>query len=323
MREIDFTPVKLKETNTSAFSNLELDLIKTLAYFDIFNYPLIPDELVDFSKLEMENIKENVIKKLKLLTDKEVIYEFNGYYLLQNDKRLVDRRIAGNNKANSVMNKAFRRAHFIGQFPFVRSVYLSGSISKGFLDEEGDVDFFVITKEGRLWISRTFLILFKKIFLGNSKKYFCVNYFIDENHLKIEEENLFTATEITTLTPAFDRNLYDRFCDENSWSKFFYPNFPKQKIQHHGTKNSSVLEKLLESVLGNTFLMKVEVFFMKLTIKRWKKKFTTFDKVEFDLALKSTTNVSKHHPQNFQNKVINSFNKKLINLEKLYNIKFH
>ena len=84
-------------------------------------------------------------------------------------------------------------------FPFVRGVFLSGSISKGFMSESDDIDYFIITAPGRLWLTRTLLILFKKIFLFNSFRNFCLNYFIDSENLYIPEHNRYTATEIVFL----------------------------------------------------------------------------------------------------------------------------
>ena len=91
---------------------------------------------------------------------------------------------------------------------------ISGSLSKGYYDDDGDIDFFIITSPKRLWIARTFLILYKKIFLLNSRKYFCVNYFISSNALEIEEKNIFTATELTTLLPMFGNGSFHKFYEK-------------------------------------------------------------------------------------------------------------
>ena len=48
----------------------------------------------------------------------------------------------------------------------------------------------------------------------------------------------------------------------------------------------------------------------KITLIKWKSKFKHLDKEDFDITLKSTKSVSKHHPQNFQKKVIDTLNEK-------------
>ena len=77
---------------------------------------------------------------------------------------------------------------FISKFPYVRAILLSGSISKGYMDKDSDVDYFIITQPNRLWVTRLLLMLFKKIFLFNSRKVFCINYFVDSEKLEIEEK---------------------------------------------------------------------------------------------------------------------------------------
>ncbi|MEZ4965453.1 MAG: hypothetical protein R2791_09430 [Saprospiraceae bacterium] len=52
----------------------------------------------------------------------------------------------------------------------------------------------------------------------NSHKYFCVNYFVDTEHLEIEDKNLFTATETVTLLPLYGRDWYEGFYKALSWA---------------------------------------------------------------------------------------------------------
>ena len=68
--------------------------------------------------------------------------------------------------AKEIMPKALKTSNFIAKFPYIECVSLSGALSKGYYDDDdGDFDFFIITKPNRLWIARTLLILYKKIFL--------------------------------------------------------------------------------------------------------------------------------------------------------------
>ena len=80
-----------------------------------------------------------------------------------------------------MMKAAKRVGTFIHRFPYVRGVYLSGSLSKhGITGKDDDLDFFIITKAGRVWAAKLLLIAFKKIVLLNSEKYFCINLLMSE-----------------------------------------------------------------------------------------------------------------------------------------------
>ena len=85
-------------------------------------------------------------------------------------------------------------------------------------DNRGDVDYFIITKNNRLWLCRANC---EKIFLFNSRKFFCVNFFLGSS-LLIDENNIFTATEIFTLQPVFNKELYCKLIEINSWVEDYY-----------------------------------------------------------------------------------------------------
>ena len=293
-----------------------MNSLKTLLYFSIFNYPLKKDEIYSFSSLENKMMLES---ELSHLVDHKVIFKIDDYYLCLEKESLVRRRILGNKMAEEIFPKAKRISKFIAKFPFVRGVGISGALSKGYHDENSDIDFFIITKPERLWIARTLLILYKKIFLFNSRKHFCVNYFVASNTLEIAEKNKFTATELITLIPMCGKEVFQTFYAENSWAKEYYPNYDKNKFQVSDPKKP-VLSKLIETILKNSFGAFVDRFLLKLTYRKWKRKFKFIGKEDFDIAMKSTKNVSKHHPQNFQKKVIDTLNEKYSSIENRHNI---
>jgi len=167
-----------------------------------------------------------------------------------------------------------------------------------------DVDFFIITEPGRLWLSRTLLVIFKKIFLLNSHKYFCVNYFVDTEHLGIEEKNLFTATESVTLLPMWGREFYEAFCKKNAWAWQCYPHFSFRSTTEVPPHSRRFFKKILENLFAGSFGNWLDGKAMRFTVAYWKKKFRHLDHTAFDIALKSRRGVSKHHPLHFQEKVL-------------------
>ncbi len=48
--------------------------------------------------------------------------------------------------AEEIMPKALKRAQLIMSFPYVESVSISGALAKNYYDDDGDIDFFIITK---------------------------------------------------------------------------------------------------------------------------------------------------------------------------------
>src|SRR5450755_717443 len=174
---------------------IDKDILATLTYFNMFDYPLRKREIFiflghcdDFHEFE---------RALENLTNESAIFKVGEFYSLQNNYTLAERRYKGNEKAAKMLKKAEKAANIISAFPYVRGVAVSGSLSKYFADENADIDFFIITAANRLWIARTLLHIFKKFtFIFNMQDLFCMNYFVDEAEPCIIEKNIYTAIEI-------------------------------------------------------------------------------------------------------------------------------
>lgn len=300
--------------NNLTLNPLKRSIIRTLAYYDIFSYPLTADEIY-YNLDENHTTPEEVKTELESLYSNQLIQFKGKFYLLNNDDSYIKRREAGNELAVKRLKTARRVSGFISRFPFIRGILLSGSISKGFMEEDSDIDYFVITHPNRVWFSRLMLMIFKKIFLFNSKKIFCINYFIDSENLEIEEKNIFTATEIVTLLPTFGVNIYEEFYNKNLWVRQFYPNFPMRKTNEVLDRKNGIVKSLLEKILGNKLGDKFDDFAMALFDRFNKTKYKDYDREEFKLAFKSSKKESKHHPKFFQRKVLQEFDNKIQSLQ--------
>ncbi|MBW1295775.1 nucleotidyltransferase domain-containing protein [Aquimarina litoralis] len=292
-----------------------MNSLKTLLYFSIFKYPLSAKEVYRFSAATDQNEINN---ELAYLEQKGVVSTDNNFYFLEDNLSSVSRRIEGNKMANSVMDKAIRKGVFISKFPYVKAVGISGALSKNYHHKDGDVDYFVITESGRLWVARTLLMLYKKVFLLNSRKFFCINYFVSDDSLEISEKNIFTATELLTLIPITG-NFTD-FYNQNQWASNFLPNLEVNKTSMASLKKKPIISRFIESILQTKIGSFLESLFLKLTLRKWNSKFQTLSKEDFQVAMKSTNGVSKHHPQNFQKQVIDKLNKKYQEFRLKHNI---
>ncbi len=226
----------------------------------------------------------------------------------------------GNDAARNKMKQAIRVSKLIAKFPFVESISISGSLSKNYMEADSDIDFFIITKPKRLWLCRGLLVVFKKLFLFNSRKHFCINYYVDSNNLLIADQNIFTATEIVHLIPTYNGDLFLEFLKQNAWSKIYYPNKNAPKLFGIPRVKSSV-RVFLEWMINGTVGEWLDGFFFRITLNRWKKKFGHFNEDEFDLNLRSRKNISKHHPRGYQKVVLDAYFKLTEAYQLQYNVK--
>lgn len=285
-------------------SKVESSVIRALAYNKVFRYPLLKSEVEYW--MDVSTTKEETLDAIEGLVHDGLIFDDDGYLGLESKmlKERIERRNLGNRRAKKMLASGTKYYRLISSFPFVRAVLLSGSISKNYMDNDGDIDYFIVTEPDRLWITRTFLILFKKIFLLNKKKYFCVNYFVTNEALELNEKNKFTATEILTAIPVYGESCCDDLIRKNAWSKDFYPNRLTSSRDEMVEPSFSAFKSFFEFCLSGGLATKIDHYFQKLTMKRWRSKFPEMSEEDFDLALKSTRRVSKHHPSNYQKKVL-------------------
>lgn len=293
-------------------------VLLTLMYFDIFRYPLTESEIV--KSVPVRCAPEELRVTLQKLVNQGLIFQAENFYHVSPEKEIAEKRKEENFRAEAIMPKARRISRFIGAFPYIRGVYLSGSLSKGVLTEKGDIDYFILTQPERLWLARTLLVVFRKLFLFNSHKYFCVNYFVDLNNLEIEDKNIFTATELFTLIPTYGKETYPLLITHNRWAESFYPQFPVREVTGVPENESGILKRTLE-LIGNTRIGEwLDTWCMRMTFRYRKKKFSGMTNTDFNVAFKTRKYISKHHPANFQKKVTDKLKEKILHFEEKHKL---
>ena len=210
---------------------IQIAILRTLAYADIFDYPLKLEELHRFlinQKTDNQFFKKN-LKDLKQISSKD------KYFFLKNKERNIYLRKKREKYSRGKIKIAQKVAIWLKQIPWVKMVGITGNLAMFNADKEDDIDLLILTKKNRLWLSRFLAILITEL-LGLRRRpgqkivanKICLNMFLDEDHLQvpIKERNLVTAHEICQLRPLFSKdNFYQKFIQQNQWSQSFLPNW--------------------------------------------------------------------------------------------------
>jgi len=250
----------------------------TLLYFDLFDHPLSASEIYTFFPQKMG--EEEFEKQLS----RQPFRSADGLFHVRRNDEVVFARRKRERKARTMLYASRVVGSCLKYFPFVRGVYLSGSLSKGVNPGDADVDLFIITPEDRLWICRSILTAFKKMFLFNKKKFLCPNYFVSEGHLEIPEKNIFTATELITLRPLYNASMLQRLLDANRWISLFFPNFRRPRSK---SKNgSSMVQRFLEIPMSDGNTSNWDDRLMHYFDKLWEKRYPGYTPEERDLDKK-------------------------------------
>jgi hypothetical protein len=291
---------------------LRSGILKVFAYFDIFNYPLSLEDVLFFRDSETEDYP--VRKELEALVEEGCLFRTGPFFALRNDPTLAEKRTESRQRADVLLPIAEKNARFLFQFPFVRAVFISGSLSKRCAAAKEDVDYFIVTSTNRLWLARTLMHLFKKLtYLRGRQDRYCMNYYVDEEALEIREKNIFTATELITLIPASGNGGIDSFFQANDWTTRFYPRYQQLNRESPGTPRSSFLKRIGEKLLDNRLGDRLDDYLRGLTSNRWRKK---EDRGDLNMhGLKMSLQCSRHfarpNPDIFQQKILSRYQRKI------------
>ena len=290
---------------------VEQCILETLAYYSIFDFPLSQNEICRF--LPPGSKEERLEHALLNLVGQGVIFKIDDCYSLQDQPGLVNRKKEAYARAQQLIPKAMKIGRFLCGFPFVRGIGISGGLSKMYAHEKADFDFFIITKADRLWIARTLMHLYKKFtFLTGKQHYHCMNYFIDEKALKLQDQNIYTAIETMTLIPVSGEAIHE-FFTANNWVTEWFAKYPVVMKAKQQPAPRPWLKRLAEWVFNGSVGEKLDNYLLRLTTRRWKKK---EERRELnyegkEMALRTAKHFAWSNPDSFQQKIVGLYNKRV------------
>lgn len=289
-----------------------LAIAKIIAYSDVFEYPLLLEEISERSTgYSIDQVKSI----LDELLARQLVFKFDDFYTLKDDSKLVARRLKGNKEAEKWLPTASKNAKKLFRFPFVRGVMLSGSLSKNYMDQGCDVDYFIVTQHKRVWLAHLLLFIYRKICFRNHPQLLCMNYFVDEKYLEIPFKNYYTAFECVSVKALYGYSSYDQFVKANQWTNEFFPFYPVENKCDKNNESVSFFKKTIEWGLSNRFGDWLDTLILKIQHKRLRKIYPE------NLFLKDGQNINllKHsikiHAGNYFKKITASLEKKLLEFQ--------
>lgn len=294
------------------YSELSSNILRTVAYFDIFDYPLTAEQIFFFLHVPSTSAEETSAE-VEMLVMNGVLAKEKGYFFLAaSNNTIVEKRIANEARAKRMLSYARHIAAFIKRFPFIRGIFITGSLSKNVAAVSSDIDFMIVTAPGRLWVSKTFLTLFRKIFLLGKSKYFCTNFYLSENGLPLNQRNFYTAIEVVTTKAIWNERLFLRFQKENGWTRTFFPNASVMIDTSLLISDSrSLLQYIAEFVLNILPLTTVDSFLMDSFHAHWKRVFKHLQQEQIDTRFIISPDISSNWPDDRQEPILREYREKL------------
>lgn len=134
---------------------------------------------------------------------------------------------------NIYRKKAHHWAQILVWMPGVSAIFLSGSLAKETAQESSDIDFFIVTKPGKIFTARFFVAGVLKLFgvladdAKNHAGKICPNHYITTDNLEILEKDRYAANLFAhNQFLAGNCQVWEDFVIKNSgWLKSFDKKF--------------------------------------------------------------------------------------------------
>lgn len=218
-------------------TDLEKSIIKTIAYFDVFNFPLTTLEIWKWlyrprERYTLQQVRESLDSSSWL---KEHLILQEGFFALKNRGHIYLLRKQNNNWAERKFQKTILMVKIFRYLPFVRMVAVCNNLSYSNSRDASDIDLFVISRKNQIWLARFFCLLILKILAlrpsdDNRRDKFCLSFFIDESALNLRnimlgQHDIHFIYWFSQFLPVYDPDqLYDKLLQANTWTRDYLPN---------------------------------------------------------------------------------------------------
>lgn len=293
-------------------------ILQTLAYADIFDYPLTAEELHKFL-ITSKPLNFSVFKKnLQGIIRRGGLIKTNGkYFFLKGREKIILLRQKRKFWSQKKIKIAKKVGYWLKFIPWIKMVGITGALAMENADKDDDIDMLIVTARNRLWLTRI-IVVFLVGLLGrrrrpgetNVRDKICLNMFLDENHLGLpkKEQDLFSAHEVVQFKLLWERNnCYQKFLKANLWVKNYLANgLDIKKLRYEDIKG----EKKKNFSISQ-FLNFLEVIAYKIQIAYMAPK-RTGEVVEYQRV--------RFHPRDCRRWILKKYQEKLKELFIVYSI---
>ncbi|MCK4592542.1 hypothetical protein KAT63_03860 [Candidatus Parcubacteria bacterium] len=261
---------------------LEKQILATIVYYDILDYPLTGFEVFLYlvNKNQESRIKNQESSDVcDLLNTSEYLKKYIsrklGFYFLKNQvlksqeapvrpacrtgRRLeptdiIQQRLDRKKLADQKWKKIKKIFWIMQIIPFMKMVLVSGSLALGNSRKESDVDLIITAKKGRIWMARTLVTLLTSVlgvrrYRNKTEDKICLNHYVTDKSLKIPFESLYNAQSYLHLINVYDsekdKKLFREFQEENKWIGDYVQNYEYSEL---GSFRSIKRNKILNSI---------------------------------------------------------------------------
>lgn len=209
-------------TPAPAFVDIEDAVLATVAYSDVFDMPISIDRLHRFlvgakaTKAEVSAAVDDLVAQERLGRRDDLAYlDGRSEVLAVHDERAV--------RAEVMWDEAQRWARWLARLPGIRMVAVTGGLAVDSVAPHDDIDYFIITRPGRLWLTRLLVLVVARVAARDGSE-LCPNYMVTERAVDMDDRALYVARELAQMVPVVSASRCTDLRRRNDWLLDYLPN---------------------------------------------------------------------------------------------------
>lgn len=260
-----FTHERSSEFTDSERSAIEKSVIETLAFFDLYSYPLTIIELRKFLWKQPTPDTHVVLthELLEIVESMSQVEYVDGLISLQGrGKELRALRAERYLESERKYRLRLRYIRWLSYLPGVRAIFVVNSLSNQNVQRDSDIDLLIVARRGKIWSTRFFTTALAKL-LGirprpeRRQDALCLSFYIDESALQMQalsqhgQYEMFEAYWLRQMMPVYDpHTVRARIAAANPWLDVLLPNGHMQRLHPDRTIQPTTLHGILHIMFG-------------------------------------------------------------------------
>ncbi len=261
-------------------TDLEHSIISTVAYFDLFDYPLTYPELYRYLWRSPQATLAEVIQTAKQLPQ---LVAADGFVMFQQRSELTSIRKQRYIESELKFNKRRRYIWLLTLLPGVEAIFLVNTFSYHNVRAESDIDLLIVSQPRTIWATRFYTTVVAKLLRvrprpNKSQDALCLSFYATPQglpkltDLQRHPNDAMEAYWIAQAMPVYDPHHYAQQIVNSKWLHTVLPN--NQPVVEHMNRSMrhtwlhQICHTLGKLLLWNNILKKLQLWIMPKQLKQ-------------------------------------------------------
>ena len=205
-------------------------------------------------------------------------YQGQGFIVFNEGEKELGGFLAMHKIAEKKKGILLRYLKFFRISPFIRAIFISGSLTLGRVEDDSDLDVFVLTAPGRIWTARFLLSTILSLFRIRRTKFesvapnkICLSHYM-ATHSIFNYESVFTAQVLGNLELLWEAKpkIGNTFIRKHKWLRKYLLSRNELLEKPVNKIGQSLIQKIWEWFLKGRFGSIIERFLRAIQLRRIK-----------------------------------------------------